>query len=135
MDQYLKSIDIFDSENTRFWTRFNLFTGFQFLLIAGFASGLDKLRNSPGIGILLIFVGLSCAIFNFLVVRRSLFTLRAITKVIDYFESKDENLVLLKKYKEYSKNELGGILKLCLSISLLLILFWIVFALFYMKMI
>lgn len=27
--QYLKAIEVFDSENSRFWTRFNLFTGLQ----------------------------------------------------------------------------------------------------------
>jgi len=135
MDQYLKAIDMFDSENTRFWTRFNLFIGFQFILIAGFVSGYDKIKDIPKIGILLIIAGITFSIFNFLVVRRSLFILHAIAQLIDALEKNNDDFVLLKYYKIYSKNELGGILKLCIGVSLILILFWIVFFYLYISMI
>lgn len=38
---------------------------------------------------------------------------------------------MLERYKKASKNELGGILILCLGMSLVLVAFWVVFAVYY----
>ena len=129
--QYLEAIKIFDSEHSRFWTRFNLFVGFQFIIIAGFASGFDKIYKFPSIGILFILIGLLFSIFNAFVVWRSYLISIGIAKTIAVFEEQDESLILLKTYRLYTKSALGDIVIICLLISGVLIVFWLfLFAIF-----
>ena len=134
-DQYLEAIKIYDSEHTRFWTRFHLFVGFQFIIIAGFASGFDKIKAVPLIGILFISIGFLFSLFNVFVVRRSYLISIGIAKTIAIFEDKNEDFILLKTYSTHTKSPLGGIVVICLIMSAVLSIFWALFLFTFIKLI
>jgi len=132
-DQYLKAHDILDSENTRFWIRFNIFTGLQFIVFAGLAANYEELSNQKVIGCLIIFAALVFSAFTILIILRSLQVTMGMYKAIQELENNDQSFILLKTYKKYSKSPLGCIAQSCLVMSSLLTVFWIVFLILFIK--
>ncbi len=126
-EQYLKALDLFDSENTRFWSRYNLFTGLQILIIAGFAANYKDLIKFKFIAILLVFAAIAFSCFTILVTWRSLQINRGIYKSILEIEKKDDSLMLLETYMRNCKSPLGTIVRYCVALSGFMLFFWLTF--------
>ena len=126
-EQYFKALDIFDSENSRFWTRFNLFTGLQLVLVAGIAANFVSLIQSPTIGYLILSAALTFSIFTIIVTVRSRQISLGIFAVILEIEQTDQSFVLMNKYIRHTKSPMGVIARYCVVMSMLLTVFWIAF--------
>ncbi len=126
-DQYLKAHDLFDSENNRFWTRFNIFTGLQLAIMAAFVSNYSSLSEFKFMSILSILTAMFFSIFTMLVTHRSFQVNVGMSKAIEHLEENDETLILLKTYLKNCKAPLGGIVRYCFMISVILFVFWVIF--------
>ena len=126
-DQYLKAHDLFDSENSRFWTRFNLFTGLQLIVVAGLASNYQDLVKLRLVAFLFVVAAFAFSVFTILVMWRSHQISMGIFKTICELEEKDDSLILLQTYLQHSKSPMGSISRYCVVMSSLLALFWIFF--------
>lgn len=126
-DQYLKAHDLYDAEHNRFWTRFNLFTGLQLLVIAGFASNYNDLARNKLPAMMFLAIGLGLAIFTILVTWRSSQMCMAMLEGIKAFENDDNSLILFKSYLKYSHVPVGTIARYCFAMSGVLALFWLIF--------
>jgi hypothetical protein len=125
-DQYLKAHDLFDSENSRFWTRFNLFTGLQLVMIAGFAANYSELVDAKSLGVLFSLTALAFSVFTVLVMWRSYQINMGVFRAIVELEQMDETLLLLKTYGKHSKSPMGAIARYCVVMSAVLGLFWVI---------
>ena len=123
-DQYLKAHDLFDAENSRFWIRFNLFTGMQLIIIAGIASNYDKLIKEKFVCILLVLIVLAFSIFTILVMWRSFQISMAVYKAIKDLEDGDSRFILLKTYSKHCRSKMGTIVRYCIAMSVVLSFFW-----------
>jgi hypothetical protein len=126
-DQYIKAFDIFDADNNRFWTRFNISSGLQLIMVAGLASNYEALNNHKIIGCLIILVAFAFSVFTALVMRRSYQISMGMFKAIQELENIDQSLVLLKTYIKNSRSPMGVMCYYCLIMSLVLTLFWLLF--------
>jgi hypothetical protein len=126
-DQYLKAYELFDLESTRFWTRFNLFTGLQLIVIAGISSNFQELLKYVNILALFIFIAFSFSIFTIFIMCRSRQISMGIFKTILELENYDDSFILMKIYIKKSKSPMGVIAKYCIIMSSLLAIFWLIF--------
>lgn len=125
-DQYLKAVDVFDSENTRFWTRFNVFTGIQLIVVAGLAANVEGLKGSKPFASVLILCALAFSVFTIFIVWRSYQISLGIYRALLELEQKDESLILLKTYTKHSRAPMGAIARSCVVLSAFLAVFWVV---------
>ncbi len=125
-DQYLKALEIFDADNTRFWTRFNVSIGLQLIMAVGLASNYKALIGNIFFGCLTILVALAFSIFTVLVMWRSLQINIGMFNALQDLEDKDQSLILLKTYSKHSQSPNGIMARYCLGMSSLLTLFWFV---------
>ena len=124
-DQYLKMHDLFDAEHSRLWIRFNLFTGIQMILIAGFASNYHELIKDIVLCIILLTAGFVFSIFTILVTMRSNQINMGMLQTIQELEEIDENLILLKIFNKYIDFNIGSITQYCIVMSTVFSLLWI----------
>lgn len=127
-EQYLKALDIFDSENSRFWTRFNIFTGLQLIVVAGFASNYDALTKHRFVACLLLVIAFIFSVFTILVVWRSRQISLGIFEVLKKIEKQHESFLLVTTYMEATKSPMGVIARYCVAMSVVLAAFWILFS-------
>ena len=125
-DQYLKALDIFDSENTRFWTRVNLFTGMQLLVIAGLASNVDDLLKQRPIATALLGVAFLFSVFTVMVVARSRRISMGIYRTLLQLEEQNPEFILVKTYTKNTRSPMGSIAAYCVAMTLVLSVFWVV---------
>lgn len=125
LEQYLKAIDVFDSENTRCWSRFNLFTGFQLIVVAGLAANFDDLAEHRLVGSLLIIAALVFSIFSTLVMWLSTQIHMGMFRAILELEGMDDSLILLGTYKKHTHFPVNTIAKCCVLMSGFLCVFWV----------
>ena len=126
-NQYLKALDLYDSENTRFWTRFNVFSGLQLVVIAGIASSFPEFLQHKHIAILMISTALIFSIFTVIVMWRSKQIGHGIVKAICDLEGKDNSCIVLSTYMRATKSPMGIINGYCVLVSIFLTLFWFSF--------
>jgi len=124
-DQYLKAVDIFDSENTRFWTRVNLFTGMQLLVIAGLATNIDELLKQKAIAAVLLAVAFLFSLFTVMVVFRSRQISMGLYRTLLQLEEENPEFVLVKTYTSHTRSPMGSIAGYCVAMTLCLSVFWI----------
>ncbi len=77
--------------------------------------------------ILSILTAMFFSIFTMLVTHRSFQVNVGMSKAIEHLEENDETLILLKTYLKNCKAPLGGIVRYCFMISVILFVFWVIF--------
>jgi hypothetical protein len=127
-EQYLKAIDIFDSENSRFWTRFNLFTGMQLVVVAGVAANLKELLDYLPIAILLLAMAFAFSLFTVAIVYRSRQISLGIYQTLLALEQRDPDCDLVGTYMKHTRSPMGSIAKYCVFMAGLLSIFWVCLA-------
>ncbi len=125
-EQYLKAHDIFDSENSRFWTRFNIFTGMQLLIIAALAANYEDLMHNPKLAYVLVSVVFIFSVFTIAVMFRSYQISMGIFRSILEIERKSDALVLVETYTRNCRSPMGAIARYCLLMSVVFSVFWVV---------
>lgn len=126
-DQYLALLQIYDNEQSRFWTRFNIFIGFQTALIIGILSANKFLFSNPFILEKVVFIGLILSLLGILVNVRSISINNEILKTLFVLEKlSNGELIVLKTYRTISNIPLyiNGIITLVIDIIILM--FWFV---------
>ena len=126
--QYLKAMDLLDAEITRFWTRFNIATGVQLLLIAAIAASTDKLVAQPVIAVVITVIGLVFSIATILIVWFSWDIVEAMRGTLEDIEDRSHSLILLRTYQRRLGRRMGRIMVTCTGMAGALIVCWIVVA-------
>lgn len=124
-EQYLKAFDIFDSECTRFWSRFNIFMGLQVVVAAGFASHLDEFVKEKAIAVSYLGLAICFSIFTCIIMHSSWRAFDAICQLINRFEEREASFVLFKTFAESGKYKLGRNALYTFLMCLLFLAFWL----------
>ena len=93
--QYKILVDVYQNETGRFWTRFNIFVGIQFVGLLGILSNLKILAaNVVVFRSLMIFCGLLSALVVLIVVR-GIMSSRMLIRMIAHLENQSQELMPL----------------------------------------
>jgi hypothetical protein len=129
-DQYLKALDVFDSEINRFWTRFNVALSIQLLLFAAIAYKIDVIQSYPFMAGVVTIVGFVFSVFTTVIVYLS----RAIAWDMYYmvrdFETETEPFRVVEYYARHGGNRVGHTLIACSVVSLLTNVCWLLLLLY-----
>lgn len=124
-DQYLKAWDLFNSELNRFWVRFNVFMGAQFLIAAALGTNHRWLQDSPQVGAVLWLLLVMLSLFTVSVVNACRQIADGILRTIYELEQKDASFILLRTYDRHRTNPHGAVLGPCHLLARVLFLIWV----------
>lgn len=127
LEQYKKLLELYDTEVTRFWTRFNLFLGFQIALAAGIFSGSKFFTENTPIFRLTMIVILVISFFSAVIHIKGHIRQRHLIKTISVIESNSKGtLFLLTTYKSITDESPSGNSFIASIIGGCMTIFWFV---------
>jgi len=115
--EYNQIISLYDNEMSRFWTRFNIFIGFEIAILIGIFSIIRTIFHIVVLTrIILLFVTIISLLF-FLIIIRSLCVNLKIVKILINYEEK--NIVEYRIFSTYKKEKfplvINGVLAMIIS--------------------
>lgn len=109
LEQYKTLLGLYDTEVSRFWTRFNLFLGFQIALAAGIFSGSKFFSENTPIFRLTMIAILVISFFSAVIHIRGHIRQRHLIKTISAIESNSKGvLILLTTYRSITNESPSG---------------------------
>ena len=96
--QYELVVGVYQSELGRFWARFNILTGIEFVGIFGVLSNLKILAANPGIFRYIMFLCCLLSSLVILIAIRGILSTRMLLRMIAYVESRSKELLPLVEF-------------------------------------
>ncbi|HDY67336.1 hypothetical protein LCGC14_3101640 [marine sediment metagenome] len=127
LEQYKILMGLYDTEVTRFWTRFNLFLGFQIALAAGIFSGSKFFAENTPIFRLTMIAILVISFSSAVIHLRGHIRQRHLLKAISVIESNSKGvLILLATYRSITNESPSGNSFIASIVGVCMTMFWLV---------
>lgn len=125
--QYKTLLHLYDTEVTRFWTRFNIFLGFQIALVVGLLSGAAFLALNVVIFRLVTYGSLVISSGSCIIHWRGYIRQRYMIRAIAEIEKRSNGtLCLLEIFRSFTSQSPSGNSFLAALIGCCMLAFWIV---------
>ena len=125
-EQYISLMTLYDGEQGRFWTRFNISVGFQLALLIGVLSSVEFLAMNVFVFRAVLVVGAVLSAGCVAIVVRGIGIHAAILRMIAKLEEQSQGkLVLLKTYREVSGMPLAINSYICLMLGIVFCACWV----------
>ena len=125
--QYTTLLHLYNTEVTRFWTRFNIFLGFQIALVVALLSGATFLAHNVVIFRLVTYGSLVISLGSCIIHWRGYIRQRYMIRTIAEIEKRsNDTLCLLATFRSFTSQSPSGNSFLAALIGCCMLAFWIV---------